>query len=122
MVRLGANSQREIEDVAFTRYACYLLVQNGDPRKESIAFAPSYFAVQTRRLELIESETERSALIFERVGHEHSFARIRRKGDTALFGGLTTQQMKERLAVPDQCPLAVGQVENNNPAHEAIRV
>lgn len=123
MVRLGSSSERAVEDVALTRYACYLLAQNGDPRKEAIAFAQSYFAVQTRRLEriearlleadrvrararLVESEKELSAVIFERVGNEKSFARIRSKGDTALFGGLTTQQMKGRLHVPDGRPLA----------------
>lgn len=123
MVRLGSSSERAVEDVALTRYACYLLAQNGDPRKEAIAFAQSYFAVQTRRLErieqrllevervrarrkLIESEKELSAVIFERVGNELSFARIRSKGDTALFGGLTTQQMKARLEIPDGRPLA----------------
>ena len=123
MVTLGSGAERAVEDVALTRYACYLLAQNGDPRKEAIAFAQSYFAVQTRRLEqiearlleadrvkararLVESEKELSAVIFERVGDEQSFARIRSKGDTALFGGLTTQQMKDRLEVPDGRPLA----------------
>lgn len=123
LVTLGSGAQRAVEDVALTRYACYLLAQNGDPRKEAIAFAQSYFAVQTRRLEqiesrlleaerikararLVESEKELSALIFERVGDEQSFARIRSKGDRALFGGLTTQQMKDRLDVPEGRPLA----------------
>ncbi len=123
MVRIGSGSERAVEDVALTRYACYLLAQNGDPRKEAIAFAQSYFAVQTRRLEqieqrllevdrvrararLVESERELSAVIFERVGNELSFARIRSKGDMALFGGLNTQQMKDRLDVPDGRPLA----------------
>jgi len=123
MVSLGSGAERAVQDVALTRYACYLLAQNGDPRKEAIAFAQTYFAVQTRRQELIESrlletervrararlvasETELSGLIFERVGDGQSFSRIRSKGDEALFGGLTTQQMKERLAVPDGRPLA----------------
>ena len=123
MVSLGSGAERAVQDVALSRYACYLLAQNGDPRKEAIAFAQTYFAIQTRRQELIESrlletervrararlvasETELSGLIFERVGDGQSFARIRSKGDEALFGGLTTQQMKERLAVPDGRPLA----------------
>ncbi len=123
MVTLGSGAERAIEDVALTRYACYLLAQNGDPRKEAIAFAQTYFAVQTRKQELIEvrlleadrvrararlvqSEKELSAVIFERVGDEQSFARIRSKGDRALFGGLTTQQMKDRLDVPDARALA----------------
>jgi DNA-damage-inducible protein D len=120
---LGSTAERAVEDVALTRYACYLLAQNGDPRKEAIAFAQSYFAVQTRRLELIEqrllevdrvrararlveSEKDLSAVVFERVGDEGSFARIRSKGDAALFGGASTQQMKDRLRVPDNRPLA----------------
>lgn len=123
VVSLGSGAERAIADVALTRYGCYLLAQNGDPRKEAVAFAQSYFAVQTRRLELIEarlleaervrararlveSEKELSAVIFERVGDSQSFARVRSKGDRALFGGLTTQQMKDRVGVPDARPLA----------------
>jgi DNA-damage-inducible protein D len=123
MVSLGSGAQREIDDIALTRYASYLIAQNGDPTKDPIAFAQTYFAVQTRKQELIEkrlAETERlsarekltasekqlSGIIYERVGDEQGFARIRSKGDQALFGGITTQQMKERLGVPGNRPLA----------------
>lgn len=123
MVDIGSGAERSIEDIALTRYACYLIAQNGDPRKVEIAFAQTYFAVQTRRLELIEkrleeqerltarqkltlSEKELSGLIFERIGDNSGFARIRSKGDAALFGGKTTQQMKDRLRMPDNRALA----------------
>lgn len=123
MVALGSGAQREIHDVMLTRYACYLIAQNGDPAKEAIAFAQTYFAVQTRKQEIIESrlaeverltarhkltasEKELSAVIFERLGDGQSFGRIRSKGDQALFGGLTTQDMKNKLGVPDNRPLA----------------
>jgi len=123
MVDLGSGAQREIEDIALTRYAAYLIAQNGDPRKEEIAFAQTYFAVQTRKQELIEarleqierlearkrlaaSEKELSGVIFERLRDHESFARIRSKGDAALFGGRTTLDMKKQLGVPEARPLA----------------
>ncbi|MFH0870454.1 MAG: DNA damage-inducible protein D [archaeon] len=122
-VQIGSEAEREIEDVVLTRYACYLIAQNGDPRKEEIAFAQGYFAVQTRKQELIEqrialqerfearnkltaSETELSKLIYERGVDDDGFARIRSKGDQILFGGFTTSQMKNKLRVPAKKPLA----------------
>lgn len=123
MVRIGSEAERNIDDFLLTRYACYLIAQNGDPRKEEIAFAQSYFAVQTRKQELIEqrialqerfearnkliaSETELSKLIYERGVDEAGFARIRSKGDEALFGGHTTAEMKNKLEIPQKRPLA----------------
>ena len=116
MVGLGSGSQRPIQDFMLTRYACYLVAQNGDPKKEEIAFAQSYFAVQTRKAELIEerlneiarlntrerlrtSEKQLSRNIFQRGVDDRGFGRIRSKGDQALFGGLTTEQMKKRLGI-----------------------
>jgi len=123
MVPLGSGAEREIGDYMLTRYACYLIAQNGDPAKDPIAFAQTYFAIQTRKQEIIEqrliemerlnarkklmsSEKELSGIIFERVRNEKSFGRIRSKGDQALFGGHTTQDMKDRLGVPENRPLA----------------
>ncbi len=123
MVTIGSNTQRAIEDIILTRYACYLIAQNGDSKKEQIAFAQTYFALQTRKQELVEqrleledrlqaraklkeSETELSKNIYERGVDDSGFGRIRSKGDTALFGGNTTQNMKDKLAVPNGRPLA----------------
>jgi DNA-damage-inducible protein D len=122
MVDLGSGSQREIDDVMLTRYACYLIAQNGDPRKSEIAFAQTYFAIQTRKAELIEqrlleiervqarrklteTEKELSQVIFEQTGGNQDFALIRSKGDHALFGK-NTQSMKSQWNVPDTRPLA----------------
>lgn len=122
MVGIGSNTERPIEDIALTRYACYLVAQNGDSRKEEIAFAQNYFAVQTRRAELIEqrllefervkareklSHTEKqlSGILYERDVDSQGFATIRSKGDQALFR-LNTQLLKRKMGVPDNRPLA----------------
>jgi DNA-damage-inducible protein D len=123
MVNIGSGAQKPVDDIMLTRYACYLIAQNGDPKKEPIAFAQNYFAVQTRKYEIIEqrindwerlqareklsfSEKELSTIIYEQTGSDKNFAIIRSKGDAALFGGKTTQQMKDRLGVPKERALA----------------
>lgn len=123
MVAIGSGGTREIPDIMLSRYACYLIAQNGDPRKEAIAFAQSYFALQTRKQELLEkriemverlearqklsqTEKELSATLYEHGVDDQGFARIRSKGDQALFGGFTTIQMKRKLGIPSSRPLA----------------
>ena len=122
-VDLGSSSQREIDDIMLTRYACYLIAQNGDPKKGPIAFAQSYFAIQTRKQELLEAqialterliarkkltetEMELSGTIYQHGVDDQGFGRIRSKGDQALFGGNTTLEMKKRLGIPQSRPLA----------------
>ena len=122
MVGLGSGSQREVEDVMLTRYACYLIAQNGDPQKQEIAFAQTYFAIQTRKAEMIEkrlleaervsarkklsaTEKELSDLIFEQTGGNKNFGLIRSKGDQALFGK-STEAMKSHWKIPSGRPLA----------------
>jgi DNA-damage-inducible protein D len=123
MVKIGSGAERKKDDIMLTRYACYLIAQNGDPKKEQIAFAQSYFAIQTRKQELLEerirlnerlqareklaaTETELSKNIYERGVDNKGFANIRSKGDWALFGGLTTSNMKKKLGIPENRPLA----------------
>jgi DNA-damage-inducible protein D len=123
MVKIGSGAERKQDDLMLTRYACYLIAQNGDPKKEKIAFAQSYFAIQTRKQELLEeriqlmerlqareklaaTETELSKNIYERGVDNRGFANIRSKGDWALFGGNNTSAMKRKLGIAENRPLA----------------
>jgi DNA-damage-inducible protein D len=123
MVKIGSGAERKQEDIMLTRYACYLIAQNGDPKKQQIAFAQSYFAVQTRKQEVLEeriqlmerlqareklaaTETELSKNIYERGVDNSGFARIRSKGDWAMFGGYNTSDMKRKLGIKENRPLA----------------
>jgi DNA-damage-inducible protein D len=123
MVNLGSGTQREIPDIMLSRYACYLIAQNGDSRKEPIAFAQSYFALQTRKQELLEkhiaglerlqarhklsqTEKELSSVLYQHGVDDQGFARIRSEGDQALFGGNKTLAMKRKLEVPENRALA----------------
>ena len=123
MVKIGSGAERKQEDIMLTRYACYLIAQNGDPKKQQIAFAQSYFAVQTRKQEVLEeriqlmerlqareklaaTETELSKNIYERGVDNTGFARIRSKGDWAMFGGYNTSDMKRKLGIKENRPLA----------------
>lgn len=122
-IAMPKGASKEVDDMMLTRYACYLIAQNGDSRKDPIAFAQTYFALQTRKQELIEerlalvermnareklaaTENELSGIIYQRGVDAQGFGRIRSKGDAALFGGHTTFEMKKKLGVPDNRPLA----------------
>ncbi len=121
-IKMPKGAEKMVPDIMLTRYACYLIAQNGDPRKEEIAFAQNYFAIQTRKFEVIEkrirefervnarqklttTEKELSGVIYQQTGSDKNFGIIRSKGDKALFG-YTTQEMKQRLGVPDNRALA----------------
>ena len=123
MVQIGSGARRNLQDYMLTRYACYLIAQNGDSKKEEIAFAQTYFAVQTRKQEIIEdrirlmnrleareklkeSEKQLSKNIYERGVDDLGFARIRSKGDSAFFGGLNTMKMKAKYVVNENRPVA----------------